>query len=165
MFMNVSFFYPRHWLSQKLVTTHGDLHYGNIVCGKNSLKVIDFEYSGVTFLIHDIAFIFQWLDFDCKMPFLRHYLESAGKGMDNVVLTEDDIQEIYLDAEIYWLGLHTSPLSPLSYKCHSDTLEFSFYEEKVEIVRGDKSIQSSILTGLPFAQFCHPDRTLFPFKF
>ena len=99
MFMNVSFFYPRHWLSQKLVTSHGDLHYGNIVCGKNSLKVIDFEYTGVTFLIHDIAFIFQWLDFDCKMPFLRHYLESTGKGMDNIVLTEDDIQEIYLDAE------------------------------------------------------------------
>ena len=92
---------PVSYAGQRIVTTHGDFHPGNIIVsnmhGIFFIKVVDFEQSHVSFAIQDISYCFGAKTFkhkETKLAFAEAYLKELGNSF-----TESDVHALVLDAE------------------------------------------------------------------
>ena len=92
---------PVSYAGQRIVTSHGDFHPGNIIVsnmhGKKVIKVVDFEQSHVSFAIQDISYCFGAKSFkhkETKLAFAEAYLKELGNSF-----TESDVHALVLDAE------------------------------------------------------------------
>ena len=83
---------------QRIVTTHGDFHQGNILLSeKGVLNIIDFESSHVSFAIQDISYYFWAKSItgkENKLAFASAYLKEMGYPYE-----EADAVTLALDAE------------------------------------------------------------------
>jgi len=91
LFFHRTDFYPSSHAAKRVVTTHGDFHFGNILrTPSGSLSCIDLDYCCTTFAIYDIAYLF---DLDVTEPQERHdfaqaYLLAMGEVADQAAIDE-----------------------------------------------------------------------------
>jgi len=86
---------PKHPVAQRVVTTHGDLHPGNMLeMGDGVFSCIDFEFSCVTSAAYDLKYSMNCCNGkENKLHFLRGYVNMIGQEHTN-------LEELYLDLEI-----------------------------------------------------------------
>lgn len=103
-------FAPASDAARRLVTSHGDLHGKNILCTESGMRLVDFEFSMVTYAVFDLSLVFSWAGQGAKgrgkkQAFLEAYMKAAGLPME-----PEDVAKLYLDAEIHVLGTSAGPL-------------------------------------------------------
>jgi hypothetical protein len=98
---------PRSAAGKCLVTTHFDLHPGNIIrteeaLGNQFLRVIDLEFCCVSSAVNDIAYASSlWLKgAEKRRAFARAYLEALDQPA-----TEEDVDSLLLDVATLQLGI------------------------------------------------------------
>lgn len=118
-------------LYDRLVTSHGDCHPGNIIQTEAGLKLLDFEYTAVRSALFDVAFVFMWAGrAENKRVFLKQYLDSSSLPSD-----DDTLDRLSFDAAIYVAATHVGPLWP---KVRSwDMEEAAQQEDLIFAVRKD----------------------------
>jgi hypothetical protein len=107
-FCDAQWFAPKSPAACRLVTAHADLHPLNMLKGTDGIKVIDFEYTCVTYALQDLSFI---VTESCggnparKRAFLQSYLQACGFPS-----TDADVEVLLFDCEVGVLGSHFGPL-------------------------------------------------------
>jgi hypothetical protein len=98
---------PKSVAGKRLVTTHFDLHPGNIIrteeaLGNQFLRVVDLEFSCASYAANDIAYAFSlWLKgAEKRREFAKAYLEALDQPA-----TEEDVDCLLLDAATAQLGI------------------------------------------------------------
>ena len=97
---------PQHAVAKRVVTSHGDLHSGQIIRGWpedgriDTLRVIDLDHSCVTSAVHDLAsMVSHCTTQEQKRAFLTGYLLQVGETFD-----DDSRDMLLLDCELAQLG-------------------------------------------------------------
>jgi len=100
---------PQHPVAKRIVTAHGDFHFGNIVRADDGcLRLLDFDFACVTHAISDIAAVTaRCLTPECKRAVLTGYLEQMQEPVDA------SMETLLVDCELAQLGgwLHGSQLA------------------------------------------------------
>lgn len=141
---------PTSLAGKRLVTTHGDLHGGNMLQTETGIKCIDLELTHVTNAAMDLGKVCNHFcrTKDDKRVFLEAYLTAAG-----LPATSSDVDEIYLDAEIQWCTTLWSWLAPEK-ATHWMPL-FDFYRNAMEAIRNEPDIREDVLGGKSVEEVIH----------
>lgn len=152
------FFAPTTDVAKRIVTSHCDLHPGNMLQTDRGIMCIDFEFTCVTFAAQDLGFVFLWADSgEKKRAFLDAYLRETG-----LLAGPADVDAVYLDAEIQCLGSHSGPLAP--WDPGDYILRFGYFKAVVERLRGNPSMQAEILGGSSFCALLDTNEELMALK-
>jgi len=112
----------RRWLEQlpllvspyavRPVTSHGDFHLGNMVRSHEGTVMIDnFAHTCVTYAVEDLACAMVTLSL---APSDQRDFAAAYLGALSTLATDEVVDELLLDAQIYSLVQWYGPLSPLT---------------------------------------------------
>jgi len=94
-------FEPLSDAGKRIVTTHNDIHKGNVLIDSNQeAYLIDYETTSITWAIFDITQIFQRKlfgtdNYEGKVEFCKIYLEELG-----LASTKEEIDLLIFDAEV-----------------------------------------------------------------
>jgi len=94
-------FEPLSQAGKRIVTTHNDIHRGNVLIDKNQKAyLIDYETTSVTWAISDICQVFERKlfgteNYEGKVNFCKIYLEELG-----LASTKEEIDLLIFDAEV-----------------------------------------------------------------
>lgn len=139
IYFNTDLFAPRSAVGQRIVTTHGDLHPGNmIVCG-SGVKAIDLEFTTANWAIYDIGYTSNCFPTnDLKRTFFESYLVASGFPAE-----AHDVDALFIDAKINSHTYHFSPFSCWKF----DPQELAVYKLAYDRVRADP--QPYLQSGQP----------------
>lgn len=130
---------PAHPAAQRIVTTHGDFHPGNVLeCG----LVIDFESTCVCGAIYDLAFVVNSevpsfvegsaARAEAAWTFVKAYLETVGVG-ERTEVDDADVELLLLDCMLYGFLLK---------ECGSLFWTNFFEEERVDVASAREHLRS-----------------------
>mmetsp|Transcript_115109 Transcript_115109/g.229248 ORF Transcript_115109/g.229248 Transcript_115109/m.229248 type:complete len:384 (-) Transcript_115109:75-1226(-) len=175
--LHADFFAPTSAPARRIVTSHLDLHPGNMIQTSDGILCIDLDYACVTSAAQDLAFTFCWASApwnrnwegpailggpaaaQTKRAFLVAYLEASGLPAEQA-----DIDALYIDAEVMSLCGHSGTLMGCWYgfdipgergtepwlqeRARRWQERFTFYKEAVDAIRASAALQADILGGL-----------------
>jgi hypothetical protein len=88
--------FPLTAAGARLVTTHGDVHRGNLVRVNDELQLIDLEFAVVNFAIHDLCYACSTI---CDRPALRDEFARAYLLASGLPASDADVFALCLDIE------------------------------------------------------------------
>jgi len=154
---------PKHSIARRLVTSHNDLHLGNVLfsSSEDRFYLVDIDQIGVGPAIHDLAFfILQLGDHlpDYKRAFLAGYLAAMGENWGLETLLVDcelaKLGSLYAPNMHHAQNVSTEPSEPailLPIRKYNLTEEdvvwrLAFAQEFAAMVRGSSKMQDHIRT-------------------
>merc|ERR1712054_604408 len=92
---------PKHEITRRLVTTHGDLHCGNILdLGADGLQCCDFEFTCAAGAFVDLGSAMGQIDWNSsdrgvehRRAFMHAYCEGIGQPLEG-----EELDDVLLDA-------------------------------------------------------------------
>eukprot|EP00927_Polykrikos_kofoidii_P034096 TRINITY_DN28924_c0_g1_i3.p1 TRINITY_DN28924_c0_g1~~TRINITY_DN28924_c0_g1_i3.p1 ORF type:complete len:705 (+),score=84.82 TRINITY_DN28924_c0_g1_i3:58-2115(+) len=143
--LDANFFAPRSIAAARVVTAHADVHPGNMLQTEMGIRVLDFEYSCVTYAVQDLCQLIYTcfhLDTAMKRGFVHAYLSAS-----NLPATEQDVEATLFDCELAVLGSHLGPLDLWSARDEPKRWleKFDMYRTFVQDARGSAGLRQHIL--------------------
>lgn len=150
-------FQPMSKAGRRIVTTHGDLHAGNMIQTAMGIKAIDFEFAMVTHAAFDLSHTSGFCckrNIDDERTFIRSYLHASG-----LPCTAADVDEVILEARLLVRGTNLGGLGFEIYDAYKDD-----HDGWIELVRLHKRFvkfaqtipaearKAALESGLPLVQ-------------